>query len=81
MLLQSKRIVGVLSLDIFVLAGFPLCYPLVLALHGALKHVDKIHVTLATILAFAGLAMIISTDKIYAMISLSDQFAAATTEA
>jgi hypothetical protein len=80
-LLQNKRIVGLLSLDIFVLAGFPLCYPIFFALYGALRQVNKIHLTLATILAFAGLAIIISTDKTYSMISLSNQFAAATTDA
>jgi hypothetical protein len=80
-LLQNKRIVGLLSLDIFVLAGFPLCYPIFFALYGALRQVNKVFLTFATILAFAGLAIIISTDKIYSLISLSNQFAAATTEA
>jgi len=80
-LLHNNRIVGLLSLDIFVLAGFPLCYPLFFALYGALKQVCRIPLTLATIFAFAGLAIVISTDKTYAMISLSDQFAAATTNA
>jgi hypothetical protein len=82
-LLQNKRIVGVLSLDIFVLAGFPFCYPIFFALYGALRQVNKTHLmlALATVLAFAGLAIVISTDKTYSMISLSNQFAAATTEA
>jgi len=80
-LLHNNRIVGLLSLDIFVLAGFPLCYPMFLALYGALKPVNKIPVALATVFAFAGLAIVISTDKTYAMLSLSDQFAAARTDA
>jgi hypothetical protein len=80
-LLQNKRIVGLLSLDRFVLAGFPLCYPIFFALYGALRRINKIYITFATILAFAGLAIVISTDKIYSMISLSDQFAAASTGA
>jgi hypothetical protein len=79
-LLQNKRIVGVLSLDILVLAGFPLCYPIFFALYGALRQVNKIYLTFATILAFAGLAIVISTDKTYSMIFLSNQFAAATTD-
>jgi len=79
-LLQNNRIAGLLSLDIFVLAGFPLCYPLFFALYGALGQVNKVHLTLATVLAFAGLTINISTDKIYSMISLSSQFAAAATD-
>jgi hypothetical protein len=81
LLLQNNRIIGLLSLDIFVLAGFPLCYPLFFALYGALRQVNRIHLMLATILAFAGLAIVISTDKTYALISMSDRFAAATTDA
>ena len=80
-LLQNKRIVGLLSLDVFVLAGFPLCYPIFFALYGALKQVNKTSLAFATMLAFAGLAIVISTDKTYSMISLSNQFATATTDA
>jgi len=80
MLLHNNRIIGLLSLDIFVLAGFPLCYPMFFALYGALKHGYKIPLALATIFAFAGLAIVISTDKTYAMVSLSDQYASATTD-
>src|SRR5512136_413858 len=80
-LLQDKRMVGLLSLDIFVLAGFPLCYPLFFALYGALRHANKVLLLFATLLAFAGLAIVIATDKIYSMISLSDQWALAATEA
>jgi hypothetical protein len=80
-LLGNNRIVGLLSLDIFVLAGFPLCYPMFFALYGALKQVDPAVLAFVTILAFAGLAVLISTDKTYSMISLSDRYAAATTDA
>jgi hypothetical protein len=80
-LLNGRRIAGILSLDIFVLAGFPLCYPLFFALYGALRQVNRVLLALATIFAFSGLAIVISTDKIYAMISLSSQFAAAATDA
>ena len=79
-LLQNKRMVGLLSLDILVLAGFPLCYPMYFALYGALKQVNKVHVAFATVLAFTGLTILLATDKSYAMISLSKQFSAATTE-
>ena len=80
-LLHNNRIVGLLSLDIFVLAGFPLCYPLFFALYGVLRRANKVLLTLTTVFAFAGLAIVISTDKIYAMISLSNQFVTATTQA
>lgn len=79
-LLQSNRLVGLLSLDILVLAGFPFCYPMFFALYGALKQVNKVHAAFATVLAFSGLTMLIATDKSYAIISLSKQFTAAATE-
>ena len=80
LLLQNKRIVGLLSLDIFVLAGFPFCYPMFFALYGALKQVNEASLAFLTILVFVGLAIVISTDKTYSMISLSNQYAAAATE-
>lgn len=79
-LLQKNRPVGLLSLDIFVLAGFPLCYPLFFALYGVLKQTSHVYLAFATVLAFTGLAIVIATDKTYALISLSNQYATAATE-
>jgi hypothetical protein len=77
-LLQNNRLVGLLSLDILILAGFILCFPMYFALYGALKRVNKVYAAFAIVLAFAGLTILIATDKTYSMISLSRQFATAT---
>ncbi len=80
-LLQNNRIAGLLSLDILVVAGLVLWYPLGFALYGALRRVNGVYAALAVGLAFAGVAIVIATDKTYAMIYLSEKYAAATADA
>ena len=80
-LLQNNRIAGLLSLDILVVAGLVLWYPLGFALYGALRRVNGVYAAFAVGLAFAGVAVVIATDKTYAILYLSEQYAAATTDA
>jgi hypothetical protein len=80
-LLQNNRFAGLLSLDILVVAGLALWFPLGFALYGALKRVNGAYAALAVGLAFAGVAICVATDKTYSIIYLSDKYAAATTDA
>ena len=52
-----------------------------LALYIALREVNRAYATLAMVLAFIGIAVVIATNLGYSMIYLSDQYAAATDEA
>jgi hypothetical protein len=80
-LLQHTRIVGLLRLDLPTVAVLPLYYLLFLGLYAALKQSDRANALLSTVLAFAGVTLVLATPTALSMIPLSDKFAAATTEA
>jgi hypothetical protein len=80
-LLQHHRTVALLRLDLPTLCVMPLYYLLFLGLYAALKQSDRANALLSTILAFAGVTLVLATPTALSMIPLSDKFAAATTEA
>ena len=80
-LLQSDRIVGLLRLDLPTIVAMPLYYFVFLGLFAALKRSDQANAILSTSLAFVGLTLLLATPTALSMISLSEKYAAATTEA
>jgi hypothetical protein len=80
-LLEHHRVVGLLRLDLPTVAIMPLYYLLFLGLFAALRRTDAANALLSTVLAFAGLTMLLSTPTALSMIPLSDKFAAATADA
>lgn len=79
-LLQENRIVGLLRLDLPTMFAMPLHYVLFLALYAALKSKDCSIAVLAAVLAFAGLTLFLAAPSALSITSLSDKYAAATTE-
>ena len=80
-LLQSNRIVGLLRLDLPTIVAMPLYYLVFLGLFAALKRTDRATAILSTSLAFVGVTLLLATPTALSMISLSQKYAAATTEA
>jgi hypothetical protein len=80
-LLQSNRIVGLLRLDLPTVVAMPLYYFLFLGLFAALRRADRANAILSTALAFAGVTLLLATPTALPMLSLSEKYAAATTEA
>jgi hypothetical protein len=80
-LLQHHRVIGLLRLDLPTIAVMPLYYLLFLGLFAALRKSDRADSLLATVLAFAGLTLVLATPTGLSMVPLSDRFAVATTEA
>lgn len=80
-LLQSDRIVGLLRLDLPTMIAMPLYYFVFLGLFAALKRTDEPNAILSTSLAFVGVTLLLATPTALSMISLSQKYAAATTEA
>jgi hypothetical protein len=80
-LLQSNRIVGLLRLDLPTIVAMPLYYFVFLGLFAALKRTDRANAILSTSLAFVGVTLLLATPTALSMISLSQKYAAATTEA
>ncbi|HTS05883.1 MAG TPA: hypothetical protein VMP68_09890 [Candidatus Eisenbacteria bacterium] len=80
-LLQSNRMVGLLRLDLPTIVAMPLYYLVFLGLFAALKRTDRANAILSTSLAFVGVTLLLATPTALSMISLSQKYAAATTEA
>jgi hypothetical protein len=80
-LLQHHRVIGLLRLDLPTIAVMPLYYLLFLGLYAALRRSDRANALLSTVLALAGLTLVLATPTALSLVPLSDKFAAATTDA
>ena len=79
-LLQNNRLLGLSYLNIFDIVNYALVGLMFLALYAVLKRVNKSFMAIATTLSFLGIAAYFSSNTAFSMLSLSDQYAAATTE-
>jgi hypothetical protein len=61
--------------------AYTLFVPMFLALYAALRRANESYMALATTLAIIGIAVFLATNNPFSMLSLSDQYAAATTDA
>jgi hypothetical protein len=81
-LFQSNRLLGLFYLNALDIASIALFGPMFLALYLALKRDNESYMAIATLFAFIGIAVFIAPrSATLSMLSLSDQYAAATTEA
>jgi hypothetical protein len=80
-LLQNNRLVGLLRLDVLTVLVMPLYYLLFAGVYVALRRSNGDYAALATALAFIGVTLFLATPSVFSMLYLSDQYAAATTEA
>jgi len=80
LLLQSHTLLGLTELTMFQIPAFILCVPVFLALYVALKRSNGSYVIVATAFAFLGIAVYIASNTVFSMLSLSGQYAAATTD-
>jgi hypothetical protein len=79
-LLQSNRLLGLSYLNIFDIVNYALVSLMILALYAALRQVNKSYMAIATILGFLGIAVYFASNTVFSMLSLSEQYAAATTD-
>ena len=80
-LFERNRLLGLLSLDLLYLVDNTLVIPLYLALYIALRRYSQSAMLVAEALIFVGLAAYFSSNTAFEMLSLSGQYAAATSEA
>jgi len=81
MLFQTNRLLGLVDFGLLEFYGLVLFVPIFLALYVALKRAHESYMTVAVILAFVGIAVNFATSKLFALLSLSDLYATATTDA
>jgi hypothetical protein len=79
-LFQDSPIAGLLSLDLLYLIGNIVAIPLFLALYIVLRRTAEATMLIATTLGLAGIAALFSARPILEVYSVSQQYAAATTE-
>lgn len=80
-LLQSNGVLGLTELTALQIPLFALLVPLFLALHAVLKVTRPALTLIATVLALIGIAVYLASNTALSMPSLSDQWAAATSDA
>lgn len=79
-LFQSNRIIGLLDLYLLEIVAYILFVPIFLAIYVALRRTNESYMMLAMILAITGIAIFLATNNPFSMLSLSNQYAAATTD-
>lgn len=72
---------GLFAADLMMLVSYMLLSVIYLALYGALRRVNQPFMALATVLAFVGMVEYIAANPAFSMLSLSHQYASATTDA
>lgn len=77
-LLQSHRLVGLTLLNAFDLVNYALVGLIFLGLYAALHQTHKSAMTLATVCGFLGIAVYFASNQAFAILALSNQYAAAT---
>jgi hypothetical protein len=79
-LLEENRFLGLLLLDLFDIANYLLVGLIFLALYGALRRANKVAMIVATACDLVGVAIYVASNQAFAMLALSDQYAAASTD-
>ncbi len=80
-LFQNNRLLGLFDYYLLDLIGFVFFIPVFLALYVALRRISRSWMTIATAVAFTGNTIYLVSNTAFCMLSLSNQYAAATTEA
>ena len=79
-LLQSNRLLGLAYFHIFDLVNYVLVSLMFVALFVALKRVNKNYMAIAIAFGFLGIAVYFASNTAFSMLSISDQYAAATSD-
>lgn len=78
---REGRLVGLLRLELLSLLNLMLYYLTFFGLYAALRRTDGVHALLATALVFAGVTLWIASHSAFSLMTLSDRYAAAATDA
>jgi hypothetical protein len=80
-LFQSNRLVGLTYLNFFDIVEYLLVGLLFLAVYGALRKTAKSAMLIATVLGLIGITVYMASNQAFAMLALSERYAAAKTVA
>jgi hypothetical protein len=80
-LLQYNPVLGVSFLNFFDIVNYVFVGVMFLALYIALRRTNRNYAAIATVLSIAGIAVYVATNTAFSMLSLSSQYANASTDA
>ena len=80
-LFHNNKLIGLLDMDLLLVADDVLAIPIFLAFYFILKQSSKSSMVLALILGLAGVVTYFASNTAFQMLSLSHQYALATTDA
>jgi hypothetical protein len=80
-LLQDSPFLGLLLLDLFDIVNYLLVGLMFLALYGALRFANKVAMIVAMACDLVGVAVYLASNQAFALLALSDRYAAASTDA
>jgi hypothetical protein len=80
-LFHKNALLGLLDLDLLSIADYALFVPMFLALYIALRPASPSFMAIPTALGLVGIATYFASNTAFEMLSLSNQYAAATTDA
>ncbi len=80
-LFQENWLVGLLDLDLLGMIAYFLFIPLMLAIYIALRQASESLMAIGTVLFFVGIAVFFSTNTAFSLLTLSNAYASAATEA
>lgn len=79
-LFESNKLLGLLSMDLLYLVNNAILVLIYLALFAALQPAGRTAMTISLVLGLVGICAYFSSNTAFEMLSLSNQYAAATTE-
>jgi len=79
-LFQTHKLIGLVNMDLLLVADNVLAIPVLLALYMILRQDKKSTITIAVTLGFIGIATYFASNTAFQMLSLSNKYAAASTE-
>ncbi len=80
-LFRRNWLVGLLDLDLLGMIAYVFTFPIVLSLYFSLRRTSQSWMSIATTLTFVGISAYFASNTALSMLSLSNQYAAATTDA
>jgi len=80
-LFQNNKLIGLLDLDLLYITDNTLMILIYLALYAALKRTSESFMAIALTISLVGIAAYFASNTAFEMLSLSNQYAAATTDA
>ena len=79
-LFQRNWFVGLLDFDLLGMVAYALCFPMIVSLYLILRRSSQVLISVGTVFVFVGIAVYYASNSGLPFLSLSNQYAAATTE-